>query len=129
MSGPSLQVSSRQALALSLALNELATNASKYGALSGDRGRVSIRWQLDGCAGAPRLTFRWSEAGGPAVPPAPGSGFGTTLIRQSLAGEFGGEVRLEFPATGVTCTLICPLPGAAETAVPPASPALGSVGE
>ena len=42
--GPSLEISPKHALALSLALHELATNAAKYGALSRPKGCVELRW-------------------------------------------------------------------------------------
>ena len=45
--GPKIRVSSDVALALNMALHELATNAIKYGALSGQAGRIEIRWELD----------------------------------------------------------------------------------
>jgi two-component sensor histidine kinase len=46
ISGPSLRLSARQALSLALALNEIATNAVKYGALRAPDGRIAISWEV-----------------------------------------------------------------------------------
>ncbi|MFN3527177.1 MAG: sensor histidine kinase, partial [Paracoccus sp. (in: a-proteobacteria)] len=61
-SGPPLSLTSQQAVGLSLALYELATNATKYGALRTANGRIRIEWSVD-----PQGTFRfdWRETGGP----------------------------------------------------------------
>src|SRR5205085_1216242 len=53
--GPDLRVSPKMALALAMGAHELATNAVKYGALSNETGRVSVRWRLDG----ERLVLEW----------------------------------------------------------------------
>ncbi|RYG71113.1 PAS domain S-box protein, partial [bacterium] len=91
-SGPDIRLNAKQSLALALALHELATNAAKYGALSGDDGRVAIEWRIEGGSLA-RLFFEWREDGGPTVAPPEKRGFGSRLIEQALALEFGGEVR------------------------------------
>jgi len=53
--------SSKHALALSLALHELATNATKYGALSRPAGRVRVEWRVE----EKMLHLDWEESGGP----------------------------------------------------------------
>ncbi len=60
-SGPHLILTSQQALGLSLAVHELATNAAKYGALSNEAGRVTMAWRVE----AGMFAFDWVEAGGP----------------------------------------------------------------
>jgi two-component sensor histidine kinase len=65
--GPEVRLSPRMALALAMALGELATNAVKYGALSNSAGSIRIGWELDGSRTAPRLHLRWEERDGPAV--------------------------------------------------------------
>jgi PAS domain S-box-containing protein len=97
--GPSLDVSPKQALALSLALHELATNAAKYGALSRPGGRVDLRWVVQN--GQLRLT--WRETGGPPVVPPSRQGFGSRLLQDVLASELDGQTRLDFAADGVAC--------------------------
>jgi PAS domain S-box-containing protein len=77
-SGPSVWLTAQQALALSLALHELATNAAKYGALSEPDGQVTIRWRR----AAGELILSWVEQGGPPVKPPTRSGFGTRLLQQ-----------------------------------------------
>src|SRR3954451_10331700 len=67
VSGPPLIVKSRQALALSLAIHELATNALKYGALTAADGKVSITWTSGDQAGEPTFVFVWREIDGPAI--------------------------------------------------------------
>ncbi|WP_299821152.1 sensor histidine kinase, partial [uncultured Jannaschia sp.] len=72
VSGPSISINAPQALGLSLAIHELATNAAKHGALSSERGRVDITWKL---LGDGRLRFDWIEAGGPPVTAPVRTGF------------------------------------------------------
>ena len=105
ISGPSVQVTDRRALALSLALNELATNAPKYGALSVQGGQIAVRWRVVRQGSEQRLDFRWSEHAGPLVHPPSRARFGRKLIEQYLADAFGGRVRLKFPPDGVVCIL------------------------
>lgn len=104
-SGPPAMLSPKQALSLSLALHELATNALKYGALSSDQGRVSIRWDAGAPGSDEAFVFSWAERGGPPVAPPRRRGFGSRLIKTSLAQDFGGTVDLDFCPGGVVCTL------------------------
>jgi two-component sensor histidine kinase len=46
VTGPSLQLSPETTTSLALVLNELATNAVKYGAWSNDRGTVDLEWSV-----------------------------------------------------------------------------------
>jgi two-component sensor histidine kinase len=94
-------------LSLALALNELCTNAAKYGALSNDAGRVEITSVLDEEAEHFRLI--WAEQGGPPVAEPSKRGFGTKLIERSLARLLYGDARLQFEPSGVTCEFDFPL--------------------
>ncbi len=105
--GPELKLRPRASLALSMAFHELATNAVKYGALSGDEGRVDIAWSLDERQDS--FVLRWNESGGPAVRPPQKRGFGSRLIERGLAQDLGGSVRLEFKPQGIVCTIRTPL--------------------
>lgn len=104
--GPQIIVPPSTAVALALATHELATNAAKYGALSNDVGQVSINWSAD----AETFTFVWREEGGPQVNPVSTSGFGTKLIKRTLASELGGTAELVFDPQGLVCTVQAPLP-------------------
>ena len=120
LDGPTFTVGSKAAMSLSLILHELATNAAKYGALSTANGQVSVAWSLRDERGEPHCSLRWSEKGGPTVQAPTKTGFGTRLIGRGLAGSFGGEVDLTYPAAGVVCTIDAPLSGLqAEDAPPP----------
>ncbi|CDZ38970.1 Putative two-component sensor histidine kinase with PAS/PAC domains [Neorhizobium galegae bv. officinalis] len=109
VSGPSLRLLPRAALALAMALHELTTNALKYGALSMPNGQVAINWQV--VEGAkPLLRLTWTESGGPPVAAPSRRGFGVRLIERSLAQDFGGEASVIFdrPA-GIIATIEAPL--------------------
>ena len=99
--GPSVDVSPSQALALSLAVHELASNAAKYGALSRPEGRVELRWTVQ----AGRLELSWRESGGPPVVPPSRRGFGSRLIENALCRDLDGQTRLEFAPEGVRCSI------------------------
>ncbi len=105
--GPALLIAARMATAFSMALHELATNATKYGALSMPAGRISIRWwQENRAAGGPLLHVRWQERGGPPVVTPERRGFGSRLLERALASDLGGTARINFNPDGIIC-LIC----------------------
>ena len=104
--GPLTLLTPKAALALSMVLNELATNAVKHGALSGEHGIVHVSWQTDSKG---VLTLRWQERDGPAVRLPEEAGFGMTLIERSVRYELNGEVRLEYLKTGLVCEITIPL--------------------
>lgn len=108
VSGPPLVVKSRQALALSLAIHELATNALKYGALTATSGHVSITWTSENQEGELKFVFVWEELGGPLVSVPDSVGFGSRLISRVLEDDFGGAVELSYGATGLICRLTAP---------------------
>ena len=103
--GPEVEVTPRHALALSMAVHELATNAAKYGALSTPEGKVEIRWRVAGA----ELALAWRESGGPPVTPPSREGFGTRLLQRGLVSDLGGRTRLDYAPTGVVCELTAPL--------------------
>ena len=109
VTGEDVRLSPRMALALAMALQELATNAVKYGALSNVAGEVRIGWAIRQENGRPHLHLRWSESGGPPVEVPARRGFSTRLIERSLAQDLNGQVRIEFAPTGVVCTVDAPL--------------------
>jgi two-component sensor histidine kinase len=107
--GPAIRVPPRAALMLSMVLHELATNAVKYGALSGPSGRLSVDWDLHGEGKDARVDLIWREAGGPAVLPPKRKGFGSRMIEQSMSAQLGGKADLAFAPEGVVCRLEFPL--------------------
>jgi two-component sensor histidine kinase len=101
--GPRIGLSPDVALALNMALHELATNAIKYGALSNQRGQIEIQWGLDPYR--PHFALlTWTESDGPPVSKPNGGGFGTRLLQRAFAGT-DGEVKLHFLAGGLLCEM------------------------
>lgn len=105
MQGPAIELSSRCALAMALATHELATNATKYGALRDGKGRVEVTWGVD----ARDFSFRWQEFDGPPVVPPTRSGFGSRMIEKALAGYFDGKATIDYPPQGVVFSLEAPV--------------------
>ena len=100
--GPEVRLPPKMALAFAMALQELATNAVKYGALSNASGEVGITWVIDKSG---RLQLRWTESGGPPVLTPTRRGFGTRLIERGLADGLNGDVKLHFAPLGLVCTI------------------------
>lgn len=106
LQGEPVRLDPKVALALGMALHELATNAAKYGALSCPQGELQVEWHRDPDEA---LHIRWTERGGPAVQPPTRRGFGSRVIEQGLAYELEAEVRLGFDPSGVSCMFRIPL--------------------
>ncbi len=88
--GTDLRLPPQVVVAYALALHELATNASKYGALSNAAGVVDVAWSVKGEPDRPLLHMLWREHGGPPVIAPREPSFGTQLIKRVLATEIGG---------------------------------------
>ncbi|MEP6785011.1 MAG: PAS domain S-box protein [Sphingomonadales bacterium] len=102
--GPDIQLSAKAALAFSMSLHELSTNAAKYGALSNEIGHVELTWSVERRDGEDKLLLRWQEYGGPPVNPPTRTGFGTRLMT-GLARDMGGTGTLEYLPGGAVWTL------------------------
>ena len=109
LDGPDVALAPGAAQALSMALHELATNATKHGALSAPGGRVSVLWEAD--AGAGLLRLLWAEAGGPPLAGAPPArrGFGSRLLEATLRDQLGGRLVRDWRPGGLVCTVELPL--------------------
>lgn len=103
--GPDVQLSPKAAVAIGMAIHELATNAVKYGSLSVARGILSVGWRVR----AGNLELDWRESNGPPVTPPGRRGFGSRLLERGLAAELGGSVELAYGEQGVTCFMRLPL--------------------
>jgi PAS domain S-box-containing protein len=115
--GPPMTLNPRAALSLTMALNELATNAAKYGAFSSDEGRLSLSWQVRESENRTMMDLRWQELGGPPVEAPTRRGFGTRLIERCIERDLGGELDLVFEPRGLSCRMTFPIGGAAGVAV------------
>jgi PAS domain S-box-containing protein len=107
--GPQVILTPQQALSIAMALQELVTNAVKYGSLSNETGTVTIEWSTTHSDKGLYLHLVWKESGGPPVQPLTRRGFGTRLIERSLARELEGQLQLDFLPTGLICTADIPL--------------------
>jgi two-component sensor histidine kinase len=101
--GPDIELEPRLALSLHMVVHELASNASKHGALSSSSGRVEILWSLLSNDGDRRLAMQWSEHGGPEVSKPNHKGFGLRLITKVLT---GARVEMEFEPAGLVCRIL-----------------------
>lgn len=106
IAGGDVPVDDRAATPLALLFHELATNASKYGALSTDDGHVTIDIQ----AGDHAARLTWQEEKGPAVATSGmASGFGSQLIELSAVRQLGGTVTRDWRPDGLTIVIEAPL--------------------
>ena len=126
--GDEVLLQPKDALSLTLAFHELATNAISYGALSNVMsGKIDVTWRLEavpdreasqgsrparqvGEAGTgDQVRLQWRESGGPTVTSPSFKGFGRRLIENGLAQDLNGEVRLNFEPSGVCCEIVVPV--------------------
>ena len=109
--GPDFHMAPQTAVTFALAINELATNAAKHGALTLPQGCVAISWTIQVSGDDQCLQLLWIESDGPRVKPPSLRGFGTRMLQRALANELGGEVNLDFRPEGLVCKVEAPLSG------------------
>jgi len=102
ISGPDILLAPKVALAMSAAIQELSTNAAKYGAFSVPSGKLSLFWIIME-SGLVRLV--WAETQGPLVQRPTRRGFGTKMITSIFGAEADWSVNLDFDPAGLRCTM------------------------
>ena len=102
----SIEVVAAAVLPLTMSLNELCTNAVKYGALSNATGRIAIAATTDDKR--ERLKLTWIETGGPPVEQPTQRSFGTRLVGR-LADQLHGSALLKYEPSGLVYELDAPL--------------------
>lgn len=117
--GPDVTLKAKAAELVSLAVHELATNAVKYGALSGNGGKLAIAWSLNGGGGPLVLSWRESGVSGPIEEPGH-EGFGLELLRRVIPYELKADTTLDFRPRGLHFTLSMPMPMPMPMPGPPA---------
>ncbi|AKM09573.1 sensor histidine kinase [Croceicoccus naphthovorans] len=111
--GPDVEIGSRAAETLGMALHELATNALKYGALSAEGGTVRIEWSV----AEDRFAIDWHETGGPAVEEPTRVGFGTSVIRDIPRTALDADTTLDFAPDGLRWHFAAPMKAVAGKSV------------
>nr|WP_272886666.1 HWE histidine kinase domain-containing protein [Phenylobacterium aquaticum] len=109
VTGPDVLLAPETAVAAQMTFHELAVNAVRHGALSGEAGRLAVRWSVDRSQPERSLEFTWTESGGPAPSDDRPSGFGSRLIGQGIARELNGRAEMTFTPEGFRFHLVAPL--------------------
>ena len=99
--GPRIFLKPSAAQSFALVVHELATNASKHGALTSASGRVAVTWSIRSTEDKAKLHFRWQERGGPRVGKPIRKGFGTVLLEHAIAG-IDSAPKIAFDPAGLT---------------------------
>jgi PAS domain S-box-containing protein len=103
--GPSVRISPKSAIALALALQELAANASTHGALSAPEGRVELSWKVN----EDKVALEWREIGGPPASSPAASGFAAFLLGRMLAADLGEAAQMIEAPEGLICRIRAPV--------------------
>lgn len=109
MSGTDVKINATTAQAIGMALHELATNATKYGALSNETGFVDLEWNVSMAGGSEALYFRWKESGGPEVRRPTRKGFGQNVLVKAPISALNASVWIDYPADGFIWEFCAPL--------------------
>ena len=109
LAGPNVRLPPKIVQALGMAFHELATNASKYGALRQDGAQLKVSWRTVPGEQADDLVIVWRETGVPLENLPTRRGFGAETIERSLPYMLGGNSRVEFHSDGVECNIRFPL--------------------
>ena len=108
--GSPVRLNATAAQAIGLALHELATNASKYGALAADAGGVDVDWRLE----SDLFAMSWIERDGPRVSRPERCGFGSVVVASMVEQTLNGEVQLDYAPSGLVWHLTCSAANALE---------------
>lgn len=108
ISGPPVRLQPPAAQAIGMALHELATNASKYGALADSNGRVRVSWRMQGSGEEREFVLVWAEQDGPPVTPPERRGFGYTIMVAMVEKSLDAAVTIDYAPSGLVWKVVAP---------------------
>ena len=109
LDGPSVLLKAAVSQTIGMAIHELGTNASKYGALSSPDGTVHVSWAIKDDVGAPRFEIKWLEQNGPAITAPSRRGFGQTLLIDMVEYSLDARAALSYQPSGLTWRMTAPI--------------------
>ena len=109
LEGPHVALVADIAIPVGMAFHELASNSSKFGALSRPQGRVNVRWSVGSSGDTQIVNLDWQERDGPKVEQPKRRGFGTTLLEKVVAVQCDASVELNYHRDGLRFTMALPL--------------------
>ena len=109
LKGPNVLLIADIAIPVGMAFHELASNSSKFGALSRTNGRLAVRWSIARSGDTQMVNLKWQERGGPRVDQPTRRGFGTTLLEKVIAVQCNAQIELDFHPDGLRFTMALPL--------------------
>ena len=109
ITGPAVELKSKAAMTLALAVHELATNGIEHGPLAGTSGTVAVSWRADRATDVPVLVLTWKETGAAEATRQARHGFGTMILRDMLEYNLSACTELAYEPDGLRFTLQMPL--------------------
>lgn len=109
LEGPDVALIADLAIPVGMAFHELASNSSKFGALSHPRGQLDVHWSIDASGAKRMLSLNWQERNGPRVEAPKRRGFGTALLEKVVPLQCDATVELDYQPEGLRFTLALPL--------------------
>ena len=106
--GPELVLSPSAAQSLAMFFHELAANAAKHGALSGNNGRIDVSWDI-ATDDEDALDLCWQESGGPLVVHPERDGYGGKVINRIIGRQLQADVTTQWKEEGICLTAQIPL--------------------
>jgi two-component system, chemotaxis family, CheB/CheR fusion protein len=109
VAGPAIEIRLEGAQSIGLALHELATNATKHGALKTADDKLSVTWKIEPEDGKPTLALEWLEDSVVAGDKSTVSGFGRLMLEKLVGASVSGRTEYEVASRRVTWRLVAPL--------------------
>jgi two-component sensor histidine kinase len=119
LDGPDFRMAAQTAVTIGMVFHEMATNASKYGALNGGMGSLDVVWTLDAGDTENTIDLRWTESGGPTVTKPGPEGFGSSLLRRLVERQLDGKVERKFEPEGLRMHIQARLPAVSASQIQP----------
>lgn len=108
ISGPPVTIATNDVVLFSLAFNELATNAIKYGAWAAPEGKVALTWKISKNGDGEDIVMMWLEQGSPVRAVHPKEGFGTAVLRFAIERAMNGKITIEHGDGGICYVILIP---------------------
>lgn len=110
LDGADFRLDAQTAVTIGMVIHELTTNASKYGALSNEQGKLAVAWTCTPAGDENTIDLAWTESGGPVLGAPGAGGFGSALMRRIVERQLHGKLDVAFRPDGLQVRMRMTLP-------------------